>query len=796
MDDGTEDVDLTELEEMQKFLTGASTTTPSVATNTFSASQGVNSLPQQQQQSIGGGVPPQYAKPQPQSNIVMNAGQQVMNKPNIIINTSGVPVNSGGTSITSSTTIGAGGQVGKPPAQYYPNTAGGTNATTTGYPPNVNPQYRPTGTPTTTTTPQGQPNIVKGPINYPPGTAPSSQSTTGIQQAYGAPGGPMIAKGPPVPNTVPGSNMPIRTGTIPNQPGANPYLKNPSQPGVPMSSGSGTTAAPSNSSPINNQIQNHFNALALAYRNGILKRDILMSHLETLFGKQYTTIYTEKIDNIPVERVPPLPQDFNLQKILDNTPKIKDLALSQGKSNTPNPSTTTPTSNPNPTPSPTNPNNFNNNVKPLMNNVNPIQSNINSTTINTSNTIVQPQSNMSQINSTPSTITTPTSTTTINTPQPTLQPTNTIVQQSNINSININNNINNTKDLKRKKPGDNEKEDNFEKQNIKDLNDVTKIAMIDMKNETDHFLPDFGEEDENYTPEAEPLFLNSLPLRKKLCSVANRNGIKIQEENSLAEFLSLACQDYLRNVLEFLVKTCQQRLELQKEDLPTAITSDVKKKLQLIEKREKDERLRREAEENEKILQEAKKQEQMSKKKYEEKTPLATREKLAKAKMEEEENKRALAANNTAMVALGNVVRKKSTPLMSKTSHSLNPPVPSPALQQLLQIVKEGKSLTPEQIPLYHQYNQAYEQQLAKHYERVASQIQQGGSVTGNLDQDGSSKTLPSSSLMEKSKSLNKITKKDCLFSHTIIKPHIIQKYELLKLQKKKNSASTFQLLS
>eukprot|EP01133_Synstelium_polycarpum_P007864 gene7864-9231_t len=199
-------------------------------------------------------------------------------------------------------------------------------------------------------------------------------------------------------------------------------------------------------------------------------------------------------------------------------------------------------------------------------------------------------------------------------------------------------------------------------QSIEQLNDVTCIANIDMSNESEQFLPEAAES-VTYAPEIEHLFLNSGPLRKKLCS---------------------------------------------------------------IEKRERDEKARKDHEENERILKEAKIQEAALRKRQDDKT-IALREKFSKARAEDEERLRTLAANSTALAAVGNIGKKKAVQPMLGRLGSLSaqaaaaasaptaPPVPNATLVSLQTMAKDGVTMTPEQTAQLQQLTTAFDLQVKQY---------------------------------------------------------------------------------
>jgi hypothetical protein len=104
------------------------------------------------------------------------------------------------------------------------------------------------------------------------------------------------------------------------------------------------------------------------------------------------------------------------------------------------------------------------------------------------------------------------------------------------------------------------------------------------------------------------------------------------------EFLALAAQNRLRDVVDQLAIISKQRLDFYKDEMKFEITSDPRKQLKLIERREKEEKERRDAEEKERALKDKKADPE--------------KKKSDQARLEEEEKIRTRTANMTALQVL------------------------------------------------------------------------------------------------------------------------------------------------
>ena len=118
---------------------------------------------------------------------------------------------------------------------------------------------------------------------------------------------------------------------------------------------------------------------------------------------------------------------------------------------------------------------------------------------------------------------------------------------------------------------------------------------------------------------------------------AAKHGIKKVSEE-LYEFLALATQNRLKDVVDQLGNISKQRLDFYKDEMKIEITSDPRKQLKLIEKREKEEKERRDAEEKERALKDKKMDPE--------------KKKSDQARLEEEEKIRTRTANLTALQVL------------------------------------------------------------------------------------------------------------------------------------------------
>jgi len=70
-------------------------------------------------------------------------------------------------------------------------------------------------------------------------------------------------------------------------------------------------------------VQQTFNNIALAYRNNLIPRELALACLTELFGENLSNRYMGQIDAIEAERVPPLPEDYNVEELFNRVRQLK-----------------------------------------------------------------------------------------------------------------------------------------------------------------------------------------------------------------------------------------------------------------------------------------------------------------------------------------------------------------------------------------------------------------------------------------------------------------------------------------
>ncbi|MCL7037429.1 hypothetical protein MKW94_002563 [Papaver nudicaule] len=197
----------------------------------------------------------------------------------------------------------------------------------------------------------------------------------------------------------------------------------------------------------------------------------------------------------------------------------------------------------------------------------------------------------------------------------------------------------------------------FQDQSIEQLNDVTAVSGVDLREEEEQLLSapkDDGRASEAtrrvVQEEEDRLILQKIPLQKKLAKIMSKCGIK-NISNDVERCLSLCVEERMRGLISNLVRISKQRVDIEKPRHRTIITSDVKRQIQLMNRKAKEEWEKKQAEEAEKLrkLNEAEGVTGADG----EKDKDEGRSKALKANKEEDDKMRTTAANVAARVAVG-----------------------------------------------------------------------------------------------------------------------------------------------
>ncbi|KAL6073581.1 Transcription initiation factor TFIID subunit 4 [Balamuthia mandrillaris] len=279
---------------------------------------------------------------------------------------------------------------------------------------------------------------------------------------------------------------------------------------------------------------------------------------------------------------------------------------------------------------------------------------------------------------------------------------------------------------KAKKTGaESKKADADQPTSLKQLNDVTQFAGVNLKEESLRFMRGEGKDSgmDLVWPEEDPRgpFLQREALRRKVVEIASIHQMK-QIHKEVYDHLTCAVEERLRNIIEQLAIISQQRQDTLKDDFKITITSDPRRQLQLIEKREREEQEQRDAEEKEKL----KGLKDDSSKKGGDRETQARRH-------EEEERIRTRHANITALQAIGDIGRPRTRPTASTTTPATTSHLPSSQPQQ------QNQPPPPSSPSSQQQQSQQPQITFTKEHLRKLQQLQQAkqaGTLTPEMAQE------------------------------------------------------------
>uniref|UniRef100_A0A7N0UVR3 RST domain-containing protein n=1 Tax=Kalanchoe fedtschenkoi TaxID=63787 RepID=A0A7N0UVR3_KALFE len=196
----------------------------------------------------------------------------------------------------------------------------------------------------------------------------------------------------------------------------------------------------------------------------------------------------------------------------------------------------------------------------------------------------------------------------------------------------------------------------FLDQSIEQLNDVTAISGVNLREEEEHLLS--GAKEESRVSEAsrrvvqeeeERLILQRVPLQKKLEGIMVKCGVR-SISNDVERCLSLCVEERLRGLIRSLIRISKQRIDIEKPKHRTIITSDVRQQILLMNRKSREEWEKKQAEiERLRKLNEPESNPATDGEKEKEEG----RGKANKANKEEDDKMRTTAANVAARAAVG-----------------------------------------------------------------------------------------------------------------------------------------------
>ncbi|PIA30756.1 hypothetical protein AQUCO_05400094v1 [Aquilegia coerulea] len=195
----------------------------------------------------------------------------------------------------------------------------------------------------------------------------------------------------------------------------------------------------------------------------------------------------------------------------------------------------------------------------------------------------------------------------------------------------------------------------FLDQSIEQLNDVTTVSGVDLREEEEQLFS--GPKEDSRASEAtrrvvqeeeEKLILQKIPLQKKISKIMSKCGLKNMSKD-VERCLSLCLEERMRGLVSNLIRVSKQRVDVERSRHRTIITSDVRRQILVMNRKAKDDWEKKQADEAEKLRKttEADGDTGADGEKDE------GRSKNQKANKEEDDKMRTTAANVAARVAVG-----------------------------------------------------------------------------------------------------------------------------------------------
>ncbi|KAJ7969291.1 transcription initiation factor TFIID subunit 4b-like [Quillaja saponaria] len=139
-------------------------------------------------------------------------------------------------------------------------------------------------------------------------------------------------------------------------------------------------------------------------------------------------------------------------------------------------------------------------------------------------------------------------------------------------------------------------------QSIEQLNDVTAVSGVDLREEEEQLFS--GPKEDNRFSEAsrravqeeeERLILQKAPLQKKLVEIMVKSGLK-NISNDVERCLSLCVEERMRSLISSLIRLSKQRADSEKTRHRTAVTSDVRQQIMIMNFKAREEWEKKQAE--------------------------------------------------------------------------------------------------------------------------------------------------------------------------------------------------------
>ncbi|XP_062083850.1 transcription initiation factor TFIID subunit 4b isoform X2 [Humulus lupulus] len=143
---------------------------------------------------------------------------------------------------------------------------------------------------------------------------------------------------------------------------------------------------------------------------------------------------------------------------------------------------------------------------------------------------------------------------------------------------------------------------NFSDQSIEQLNDVTAVSGVNLREEEEQLFS-VPKEDSRVSEasrkavqeEEERLILQKIPLQKKLAEIMAKCGLK-NISNDVERCLSLSVEERMRGLIENLIRMSKQRADSEKARHQTITTSDIRRQIMMMNLKAREEWEKKQAE--------------------------------------------------------------------------------------------------------------------------------------------------------------------------------------------------------
>ncbi|CAA2976054.1 transcription initiation factor TFIID subunit 4b isoform X1 [Olea europaea subsp. europaea] len=196
----------------------------------------------------------------------------------------------------------------------------------------------------------------------------------------------------------------------------------------------------------------------------------------------------------------------------------------------------------------------------------------------------------------------------------------------------------------------------FLDQSIEQLNDVTAVSGVNIREEEEQLFSGSKEEFRDLEAsrrvvqeEEERLMLHKIPLKKKLMGIMAKCGLK-NIGNDVERCLSLCVEERMHGLITNLIRLSKQRVDIEKPRHKTVVTSNIRQQIMMMNKKAREEWEKKQAE-TEKLLKQNEPENDTGVDGDKEKDE--NRVKSAKANKEEDDKMRATAANVAVRAATG-----------------------------------------------------------------------------------------------------------------------------------------------